>query len=158
MKFGPARIWQRAGDGSLDLNASFRVICVYLTIGTFIVIGAGAFASLLHQWIKGTSLDPTPGWLTILQTILAFLFASITGTGFVGVAKAAQAPKLADAEKTREETKVLKVTAATLAANGEQASLLPRPTSVPADTVVRQDAPTRLPPEALEEVSEDDIP
>jgi hypothetical protein len=96
-------LWQKAPDGSLDTTATFKVLCIYLTMGVFLFIGIGAFTSLIYQWQhEGASLDPSEAWRSVLNSILLFLAAAFGISYAAGIGKAAMAPKVAEADVVRK--------------------------------------------------------
>jgi hypothetical protein len=146
----PVNLWQRAENGSIDATATLKVLCIYLTAGLFLFLGAGATASLVYQFTHdGRGIEPSDGWLTVLAYILTFLAAVFGITGGITIGKWATAPKAAEAEAVRETTKAKLVTGEFPATPPARA----RP-----DAVIPSEAPSDVPPEVKERVSADEIP
>lgn len=95
-------LWQKGPNGTLDATATFKVLCVYLTMGVFLFVGLGALASLAYQWThEGKSLDPSESWRAVLNSIFFFLGAAFGIAYAAGVGKDAVAPKAAAADAIR---------------------------------------------------------
>lgn len=146
-----APLWQKAPDGSWDMNATLKVLCIYLTMGLFSSIGLGALVSLIYQWTHdGKALDPSGGWITVLGILLGFIATALGVTGYVTVGKSKTAPLVAQAEAIRETTKAKVATGEFLA------TPTPNPPAPLADVTLDRIDP--IPPEVRERVSPDEIP
>lgn len=144
----PVNLWQRAQDGTVDATATLKVLCIYLTAGLFLFLGAGATTSLIYQVTHdGRAIEPSDGWLTVLAYILTFLAAVFGITGGITIGKWATAPKAAEAQVIKEN----------LSATAEHraAASVAKPV---AGADVTLDRLNPIPPEVREPVAPDDIP
>lgn len=70
---------QRNADGSLDTTTTMKVVAIVLTVFLMIFLGIGATVSAIFQLTSENhlGLDPTKGWLDILDSVLLFLAAML---------------------------------------------------------------------------------
>lgn len=153
------KLWRYGKDDSLNTTETRAVLAVKLTQFVFGFLGVLAVAAIcIAFFTKGkTTISPSDTWVDIVIATYAFL-AALHGVAWVGGwTKQKTAETVAKADAIRSGAPPTSTTTTTTTT---KAAAPPAPKNLVAapDAVIPSEAPTPIPPEAREDISEDEIP
>lgn len=131
----------RGADGSLDLTTTKGILGIYAFIGLLLFLGVSATLSAILKWRSGgaISLEPSRGWLDVLDTVatIVLVWNGINVAGMVGKRATANAEVMTVAAR-----QISGVAATPPAVPGKNLPRNSAPTETVADSSIPQDGRT----------------